>query len=300
MKKKTTTVLAGGLAGAALIAALAGCSSTPPDPAAGNDTTKVSAACTALQSKYSSLKGTTIKVATDPEIPGYSQINKKTNSVEGFNIDWTSAVIGCLGMKYTVSQVAFDGLIPALLAGRSDVVNSNLVATTARLAQVDFVTFQKQIEVFLRAKGNPEKIDSIGDLCGNSIAVVPSSLEQALAVKQSAKCTAEGKAAVTIATYSDLAGGTQAVETGRSDVFMEPDSFAFAAVKADPDKLEYSARIPQGDTFIGWALPKKSTKLAQALEAASKAKQKDGTEAKLFKKWDQSTTYVSPVQYLTK
>jgi ABC-type polar amino acid transport system ATPase subunit len=48
---------------------------------------------------------------------------------------------------------------------------------------------------------------------------------------------------------------------------VEHDSFAIASAKQYSSKLEYSARIPQGDTFIGWAVQKKSTKLAEALEA---------------------------------
>lgn len=301
MKKHTIPIATG--TAVALLAALTACSSSGTTNAAATSSpdASVSAACTALQSQYSSVKGTTIKVATDPEIPNYSFIDKtKSNSVQGFNIDWTTAVTECLGMKYTVVQTSFDGLIPALLAGRADTVNSNLVATTDRLKQVDFVTFQKQIEVFLRAKGNPKGISSFADLCGNSIAVVPSSLEQALAVKESAKCTADGKKAITIATYKDLAGGTQAVLTGRSDVFMEPDSFADESAKANASKLEVSDRIPEGDTYIGWALQKSKTNLGKALEAASKALQADGTEAKVFAKWNQSTDYVSTVEYLTK
>jgi polar amino acid transport system substrate-binding protein len=301
VKKHTIPIATG--AAVAVLAALTGCStSASTDVAATSDaSSSVSAACSDLQSQYGSLKGTTIKVATDPEIPNYSFIDKtQSNTVQGFNMDWTTAVTDCLGMKYTVVQTSFDGLIPALLAGRADTVNSNLVATTDRLKQVDFVTFQKQIEVFLRAKGNPKGISSIADLCGNRIAVVPSSLEQALAVQQSKQCTDDGKKPVTIATYKDLAGGTQAVLTGRSDVFMEPDSFAIESVKANADELEYSDRIPEGDTFIGWALQKSDTDLGKALEAASKALQSDGTEAKLFTKWKQSADYVSDVTYMTK
>ncbi len=258
----------------------------------------VSSACAAVQKKFPQIVGTTITVATDPEIPDYSFIDaKKSNSVQGFNIDWTNAVLGCLGAKDTILQTSFNGLIPALLAGRADTVNSNLVATAPRLKQVNFVTFQKQLEVFLVKYGNPDHIDTASELCGHSIAVVPSSLEQALAEQVSKQCTAKGKSAVSISTYSDLAGGTQAVLTGRSDVFMEPDSFAYAAVKQFKGKLSTSPDIPQGTTLIGWAVPKSKTTLANALAAASAVEQKRGVEAKLFAKWGQSTKYVAPVQF---
>jgi polar amino acid transport system substrate-binding protein len=301
-----TPALVAGIGGLILAAVLSGCSSSTATSstdasATASSTSAASAACTALQSTYSSLVGTTIKVATDPEIPSYSFIDQTAgDKVQGFNIDWTDAVLGCLGMKHTVLQTSFDGLIPALLAGRADTVNSNLVATTPRLKQVDFVTFQAQIEVFVRAKGNPESINSLADLCGKSIAVVPSSLEQTLAEEQSTKCTDAGKDAVTVSSYDDLAGGAQAVLTGRSDVFMEPDSFADQQVTANASKLESSDRIPEGDTYIGWALKKTNTALGDALLAASKALQADGTEAKLFAKWKQSTDYVHAAEYLTK
>ncbi len=292
--------LALGTAGLALALTLAACSSTSTT-SSSSASPAASSACQAVQKEYPKLVGTTITVATDPEIPSFSFIDStKSNQVQGFNIDWTTAVTKCLGMKYKVLQTSFPGLIPALQAGRADTVNSNLVATTPRLAQVNFVTFQKQIEVFLVAAGNPKKITTANDLCGNSIAVVPSSLEQALAEQISTQCVAKGKSGVNISTYADLAGGTQAVLTGRSDVFMEPDSFAYAAVKQYKGKLTTSPRIPQGDTFIGWALVKNKTTLAKALLAASLVEQKNGEEAKLFTKWGQSVAYVAPAKLVTK
>lgn len=294
-------LIALGLGGVTLIAALTGCSSATTPAASSTSAAPASAACLDLQGTYSDLVGTSITVATDPEIPSYSFIDQTAgDQVQGFNIDWTDAVLGCLGMKYDLLQTSFDGLIPALQADRADVVNSNLVATDARLEQVDFVTFQAQIEVLLRAKGNPLGINGLADLCGHSIAVVPSSLEQTLAEDQDKKCTDAGDDGVEIATYDDLAGGSQAVLTGRSDVFMEPDSFALEQVEANPDDLEVSDRIAEGDTFIGWALNKDQTALGDALLAASLALQDDGTEADLFAKWEQSTDYVSPAEYLTK
>ena len=267
--------------------------------AAASTAATVSAACAAVQKSYPSVVGKQLVMATDPEIPSYSFIDQtQSSTVQGFNIDWMSAVAACIGAKYTVLQTSFDGLIPALQAGRAELVDSNLVATATRLKMVDFVTFQRQIEVFLRKKGNPAGVSTIADLCGHSIAVVPSSLEQALAEAQSATCTSEGKAGVQISTYNDLAGGTQAVLTGRSDVFMEPDSFAYQAVAQNSGKLETSARIPQGDTFIGFALTKSETTLGGALLAASTALQTDGTEAKLFSKWKQSTSYVAAPKYM--
>jgi ABC-type amino acid transport substrate-binding protein len=103
---------------------------------------------------------------------------------------------------------------------------------------------------------------------------------------------------VQISTYSDLAGGTQAVLTGRSSVFMEPDSFAYQAAAQYKGKLGTTGRIPQGDTYIGFAITKSEATLGDALLAASKALQADGTEAKLFAKWKQSTAYVAAPEFL--
>jgi polar amino acid transport system substrate-binding protein len=296
---KRTPAITLGIGALALSTLLSGCSSAETSEATPEATTAASAACLELQSTYSDLAGTSITVATDPEIPSYSFIDQASgDEVQGFNMDWTDAVLGCLGMSHDILQTSFDGLIPALLADRADAVNSNLVATDERLEQVDFVTFQAQIELFLRAKGNPENINSFADLCGHSIAVVPSSLEQILAEAQNTACTDAGEEGVEIATYDDLAGGSQAVLTGRSDVFMEPDSFALEQVAANPDDLEVSDRIPEGDSYIGWALQKDNTALGDALLAASLALQADGTEASLFEKWELSADYVQPAEYL--
>ena len=246
------------------------------------------AACAKVEAAYPSYVGKTYTVGNSPTIPGYETISKSNpNKIVGFDPSFLAAVNSCLGVKTTFSQMAFDALIPALQAGRVDLVISNLIASRARAKQVRFDLYQKDVEALIVAKGNPKSITSTADLCGNSIAVFPGTLQQGFAEAQAATCKSEGKGTVNVETYQDFNGCVQAVITGRADTTIDPVSVADAAVAQFPGKLSATKPIPQFQSNIGIAFPLASTGLAKAYLAAIAAVQNAGIEKRLLAKWNQ-------------
>lgn len=279
--------LATGLAGTAAAATASSRQAAAPRSERAAVTSDT-AACAKVRKAYPSYVGKTYTVGNSPTIPGYETISKRNpNEIVGFDPSFLAAVDSCLGVKTTFSQMAFDALIPALQAKRVDLVISNLIASPSRARQVRFDLYQKDVEALIVAKGNPKSITSTADLCGNSIAVFPGTLQQGFAEAQAATCKSEGKGTVTVETYQDFNGCIQAVITGRANTTIDPVSVADAAVAQFPGKLSATKPIPQFQSNIGIAFPLSSTGLARAYLAAIAAVQRSGIEQQLLKTWKQ-------------
>ena len=72
--------------------------------------------------------------------------------------------------------VAFDELIPSLLAGKGDIAAAFLTMTPERIAQVDFVSPQgRLVDEILVAHKNAEPIEKLTDLSGRTVYVLKGS-----------------------------------------------------------------------------------------------------------------------------
>jgi polar amino acid transport system substrate-binding protein len=278
-----------GAAALGLTMALAACGSSTKETSA--PTTAVAAAdpaCAAVQKANPTVVGKSYSVGIDPSIPGYETIAASDpNKIEGFDVDLLAAVSACAGYKTTFSKALFASLVPSLQAGRIDMIISNLIASPARAEIVNFVVYQKDEEALIVAKGNPKKINEVADLCGKHVAVFPGTLQAGAAQTQSAACTAGGKPAISIDTYTDFNGCLQGVLNGRSDAFINPVGVDNLTAAKYPTKLSVTAPITEFRSLIGMAFTKQESQLRDANLAALKVVQAAGTETALFTKWKQ-------------
>ena len=68
---------------------------------------------------------------------------QKDGELTGFDIDLIAALAERLGAETRPMNMEFKGLIPALLGGRIDLINSAMYINPARSEQVDFVPYLK-------------------------------------------------------------------------------------------------------------------------------------------------------------
>lgn len=284
--KKSVTVLT---AMAAVASVAAGCSSSSAGvaakPSAAASST-VSAACRALQSKYPTLVGKTLDVGTSPgpgnyDLPG---TGSDPNKVRGVEPDILDAAGACLGFTTKDVLTDFTGLIPAIQADRIQVISAGMYATSERAKQVNFVEYMTAATGTVIAKGNPKKIDSLADLCGDSAAEVVGTVEDAIISAQSAKCTAAGKPGIKAAVYSGNDAAINAVRQGRSDIFLTDAGVAAYISAQYPSKLQVGFHISTSFVF-GFAVSKKNTALLNGMHAALAAMYADGSLAAIEKKW---------------
>jgi polar amino acid transport system substrate-binding protein len=261
-------------------------------------TSALPASCAQVKSDNPSIAGHAFRIGTDPEAPPFEDVSS-SGTLVGFDIDMIKAVMGCIGATYSLSQIKFAGLIPAMQAKHIDAIISSLVATTARLKVVNFVTYVRQQEGLLVLKGNPDHLDSIASLCGHSVSVFPGSLELAFVTAEAPKCTAAGKKPVEPAVFDNMLGTIEAVVQHRADASIMPPPYGKQAEEKFPGKLEMTPNIAAFNSSIGIAIPKTSGALGKALNEALKVIQSSGDEQKLMEKWKLTSNLFEPTKILS-
>ncbi|MEY2478706.1 MAG: polar amino acid transport system substrate-binding protein [Actinomycetota bacterium] len=234
-----------------------------------------------------------IKIGSDIAYPPVEFFKEGTNDPEGIDIDIGTALGEKLGVKVTfINDSDFAGIISALKAGRYDAIMSSMNDTDERRNQgVDFVDYFSAGTGILVAKGNPQKITSLADLCGEPVAVQKGTAQETETLPaESKKCTDAGKGAINILAFEGDPEALQQVKIGRAVAIVEDSPVASYNAKTSGGGADFEV---VGDVIdvgnYGIAVPSENTKLRDALQAALKAIIADGTYDKILEKWGVSS-----------
>lgn len=101
----------------------------------------ICAGCTgAAETDSVNAGGETVKtyiIGIDGEYPPYSYV-EKDGSCKGFDVDSAQWIADTMGFKVTFQPTAWDGIIPALQAGKIDMVYAGMTITEERQEKVNF------------------------------------------------------------------------------------------------------------------------------------------------------------------
>ena len=78
-----------------------------------------------------------IRIGTEGAYPPFNNLNAK-GEVEGFEIDYVNMLCGKMTVKCTWVAQDWDGIIPALLSSKYDIIVAGMNATEERMKKVDF------------------------------------------------------------------------------------------------------------------------------------------------------------------
>lgn len=229
-------------------------------------------------------KAGVIKAAVDPSFPVNNFYAANGTTIQGVSPELAAAIGKVLGVKIQLTAAKLAGILPAMQAGRYDMAAMVLADTTAREKQVDIVDFENAGQQFLVAAGNPHHINQLADLCGDSVAVNQGGAPVAIAQKQSAACTAAGKAAIDIKQYPAVPQTVLAVEDGQADATIADITKTPYEAQKSGGKLE-AAGTQFAPSLFGFAVPKSQAGLAKALAGAIDQLIQDGTYGKILAKW---------------
>ncbi|MFD5142225.1 ABC transporter substrate-binding protein [Streptomyces sp. NPDC058401] len=214
----------------------------------------------------------------------------------GQDIDIAAAVAKVLGVKLERQDASFETILPALGSGKYDVGTGNFGVTAERLKSVDFVTYINDGQGFAVKTGNTALTSQVSDLtqlCGLTIGTgAGTTFEKTLTAKKEG-CAAAGKKPYEVKVFSESGAVTTALQQGRIDVIM-----------STINGLRYQAAQPAAQTTflgeyhrldVGFAFKKGST-LTPAFQAAVNALIKDGTYARILKKWGTASSAIETSQ----
>jgi arginine/lysine/histidine transporter system substrate-binding protein len=123
------------------------------------------------------------------------------DTIVGFDVEIAKAIAKDLGVKLEIKDIGFDGLLPALNAGKVDFVISGMTPNEERLKSVDFskIYYTAQQVIMIRAD-DKDKFKSMDDLKKVSVGVQTASIQEDIAKEQ-----LQGAKIKSIAKITDLA-----------------------------------------------------------------------------------------------
>jgi polar amino acid transport system substrate-binding protein len=253
-----------------------------------------------LASKYPSLAGKTIKMATDAESPPYSfRDSKNFNNVIGIDVDMARAVFKCIGAKMELSIGAWSGLLPSVIADQNDLMWDDLYYTAERAKQVDYVAYMVAGTGGLVRKGNPKNIHALADLCGLTGTAGLGTVEEAALRDQSKKCVAEGKKEINILTYPDISSGVRLLQNDRADVMVTDLGLVDQLSNDNPTLYERGIKIIS-DFRIGVAVKKGNKDLLNAIYDALTVMNSNGEEKNIYATYKVDPSLIVTPQIMTK
>ncbi|MFD6876211.1 MULTISPECIES: ABC transporter substrate-binding protein [unclassified Streptomyces] len=220
----------------------------------------------------------------------------------GQDIDIANAVAKVLGIKAERQDASFETILPALGSGKYDLGTGNFGVTAERLKTIDFVTYINDGQGFAVKTGNTTlttQVDDLTQLCGLTIGTGAGTTFEKTLTAQQGVCAAAGKKPYEVKVFSEPGAVTTALQQGRIDVVM-----------STINGLRHQAAQPAAQTTflgeyhrldVGFAF-KKGSPLTPAFQAAVNELVKNGTYARILKKWGTTasaieTSRINPAEH---
>jgi polar amino acid transport system substrate-binding protein len=230
----------------------------------------------------------TLTVAADATYAPNEFIASDGHTIIGMDADLAKALAQAMGLDFQMKNVTFDAIIPGLAANKYDLGMSSFTITKEREKTVDFVSYaQAGTSFYTKAEGGPT-VNSLADLCGETVAAERGTTQEADATAQDKKCKAQGKPGVDVSVFPDQNGVNLALSSGRADVAMADSPPAAYAVEQSNGQFKIGGS-QYGVAAYGIAMPQ-GTGLTKPVLDALKAVMADGTYKRIFDYWGLSAS----------
>lgn len=179
-----------------------------------------------------------LKVGT---APNYKPFNYKENSkLTGFDTDLVEEIAKKNGIKVVWIETNFDGLIPALKAGKIDMIASSMSATDERRQSVDFTKpYYISKNLYLKLKNN-DSLQTKNDLEGKKIGVQLGTLQEN---------TAKAIKNTQVQSNKDLNIAVLALKNNKIDAIVADEDTAKGFLAENPELISFYQETDGGEGF---------------------------------------------------
>lgn len=225
-------------------------------------------------------KGTLV-VGSDVAYAPVEFFDADGKTIVGIDPDLGAAIGAQLGVKLEFKNGTFDGLIASLTKSkRIDLIMSAMSDNKKRQAEIDFVDYFSAGTSILVKKGNPQKIASLADFCGKTIALQRGTTQDDVAEAQKTKC---GSNKLTILKFDTDPEALLQVKQGRAVADMNDFPVAAYTTTKQTDFEVVGEQIEAGPYGIG--VRKEDTAVRDAIKKAIDALIANGEYTKILDKW---------------
>jgi ABC-type amino acid transport substrate-binding protein len=222
-------------------------------------------------SALKTIKAGVLTVGSDTTWPPMEYI--EGDKIVGFDVDLTQAIADKLGLKLDYQSTAWDGIIPALVAHKFDMVISSITITEEKKKEVDFSDpyFETDQAAITKADAG---LDSADKMNGKNAGVQLGTTGEIAAKKITG---------LNVKTYDDILMALEDLKAGRIDAVFADSYLGYSwATKNAGYKVGFV--VVTGEQ-LGIAIAKDTPELKTAVNSALKAIKDEGAYDTIFKKW---------------
>lgn len=195
------------------------------------------------------------------------------DEIVGFDVDLTKEIAGKLGLKLDYQNAAWDGIFPALIVHKYDMVISSVTITEDRQKEMDFsIPYFKTDQAFsVREDSDIDSTEKLnGKIAGCQIGTT-------------GELEAREIEGLEVNTYDDILLAFEDLKAGRIDTVVSDSYMGFAYVKNN-EGLK-TGLVVETDEQLGIAFSKDTPELREAVNEALQEIMDDGTYDEIFEKW---------------
>lgn len=232
----------------------------------------------------------TLRVGMEPGYMPFELTNQK-GEIIGFDVDMAKRMAKKLGVELELVSTAWDGIIPALITSKFDIIMSGMTITEERAKAVDFADPYIIIgQTALIRKELADEVKSYKDL---------DDPKYKIASKLGTTGEIASKKMIPNAqyfSYETEQEGIMETVSGKIDAFIYDSPYnAVAFAQKGQGKLVFLDQ-PFTDEPLGWAVRQNNPKFLAFLNEFLAETKTDGTYDKIYNKWFKDDAWLKELQ----
>jgi len=217
------------------------------------------------------------------------EMRDKSGEIIGFDVDLARVLARKLGVKLRLVNVSWDGIIPALLTDKFDVLMGGMTITEERAARVDFtepyMEIGQTVLIHRKLAGAVTSYTQLNDPKYRIVSKLGTTGDMA-ARKYLPKAQ--------LRVFETEADAAIEVRNGRADGFVYDYPFNVVFAAQHRDSL-VNLMPPFTQEPLGWAVRKNDPAFLAWLNEALREMKANGTHPALVRKWFESDAWLANV-----